>query len=427
MIAYCPSCYRPSRVPAADHDLLQCPHCAEEFQSHLQEEYPLSHFLIDSGASQQAEVLHHGFDEEVPSNQSDSDVEIYIETEDSADDREFELQPIEATFGGSESSSTDDMQLDAVVRPRRKKQSSPIGSFIGVVFGGLAALPIATAIMWYAIGTDPFKIAPKVAEYAPWIVPERLAGTSFAQRNSRSSPEQAALPDLKREPEESENSHFTDEQLPQANDESTTTSLKPETVSPTEASSEKPNEAAALPFTADEQPPAIDGKSMLAFKSLERSFDAMLAAKDASSVTGFLDSWQRYVEVLPAGSEVAANPDMIKLQERLGELSDRSLQSELVVKSRARIVQMRANEPFGYVDAFEVLRVEPQGNSQSSLLVPTDRVKDPIKSMTVIAHPQLFLSNVEGGSSPRYLLLGTAKKDNADGKTTFEVLLSRPL
>lgn len=63
-------------------------------------------------------------------------------------------------------------------RPTRKEKS-PLRKFLPPVLGGLAALPLATAILWYGFGKDIGGIGPAVAQYAPWIVPKKLRGNGF--------------------------------------------------------------------------------------------------------------------------------------------------------------------------------------------------------------------------------------------------------
>ncbi|MFY8199107.1 MAG: hypothetical protein ACOVLE_00445, partial [Pirellula staleyi] len=58
------------------------------------------------------------------------------------------------------------------------------------VLGGLAALPIATAIMWYGFGRDVGTTARFVSQYAPWIVPQKLRANPGANSISQ---KQAAM------------------------------------------------------------------------------------------------------------------------------------------------------------------------------------------------------------------------------------------
>ncbi len=55
-----------------------------------------------------------------------------------------------------------------------RKETSTFRKIVPPVLGGLAALPIATAIMWYGFGRDVGTTARFVSQYVPWIVPEKL-------------------------------------------------------------------------------------------------------------------------------------------------------------------------------------------------------------------------------------------------------------
>jgi len=73
------------------------------------------------------------------------------------------------------------------VRAKRKPKN-PVVEGIKIVLGGVAGLAIAQLILWW-IGSsqswpkqraDMFSLAPKVARFAPWIVPERYRGSQPA-------------------------------------------------------------------------------------------------------------------------------------------------------------------------------------------------------------------------------------------------------
>lgn len=83
----------------------------------------------------------------------------------------------QATSSGRSTNSTFKVR-DASERPSRKEKSA-LRKFLPPVLGGLAALPLATAILWYGFGKDLGGIGPSVAQYAPWIVPKKLRGSGF--------------------------------------------------------------------------------------------------------------------------------------------------------------------------------------------------------------------------------------------------------
>jgi hypothetical protein len=59
-------------------------------------------------------------------------------------------------------------------RMRRIQKKSPLWNILPVVLGGVAAFPIALIILWHGLGKDVGDMGKKVAEYAPWIVPEQF-------------------------------------------------------------------------------------------------------------------------------------------------------------------------------------------------------------------------------------------------------------
>lgn len=71
-----------------------------------------------------------------------------------------------------------DSESFAIRRIPRNKPSF-FKKVVPPILGGLAAFPIATAIMWYGLGRDIGSTGPFVAKYAPWIVPTKLQGGSF--------------------------------------------------------------------------------------------------------------------------------------------------------------------------------------------------------------------------------------------------------
>jgi hypothetical protein len=73
-------------------------------------------------------------------------------------------------FNGSESFA---------IRRIPRNEPSFFKKVVPPILGGLAAFPIATAIMWYGLGRDIGTTGPFVAKYAPWIVPTKLQGGSF--------------------------------------------------------------------------------------------------------------------------------------------------------------------------------------------------------------------------------------------------------
>ena len=103
--------------------------------------------------------------------------------------------------------------LGPPIRRRRTQEVSAMRKILPPVLGGLAAFPIATLIMWYGFGKDIGSTGPTVAQYVPWIVPEKLRNSpwhysargsredgSSAQPSQRSAPQsRTSFPALNRE------------------------------------------------------------------------------------------------------------------------------------------------------------------------------------------------------------------------------------
>lgn len=59
----------------------------------------------------------------------------------------------------------------------KRKSRSPLWSMLQVALGGLAAIPIALLLLWHVLDKDVVGAGPAVAQYVPWIVPEKFRGT----------------------------------------------------------------------------------------------------------------------------------------------------------------------------------------------------------------------------------------------------------
>lgn len=99
--------------------------------------------------------------------------------EEDAESEELVLQsdtPADASTNDQDS-AMDWNQVSKTVQSKPKKKESPL-RVLSPLLGGLAALPVATLILWYGFGTDIGSLGPNVARYVPWIVPEKLRGKS---------------------------------------------------------------------------------------------------------------------------------------------------------------------------------------------------------------------------------------------------------
>lgn len=113
-------------------------------------------------------------------------------------DAESELETVRENFEDTDieppSANRRDEELDAEAgldwgsvpvasRPRRPERSW-LMKFLPPVLGGLTAIPIAIAILWYGFGKDIGGAGPQVARFAPWIVPKHLRGRPYYDSNT---------------------------------------------------------------------------------------------------------------------------------------------------------------------------------------------------------------------------------------------------
>jgi len=99
----------------------------------------------------------------------DSREEVSLSRPERAEPERAEPEPM-LFFQGSETFA---------IRRIQRKEPSFLKKVLPPILGGLAAFPIATAILWYGLGTDIGSTGPFVAKYVPWIVPTKLRGGSF--------------------------------------------------------------------------------------------------------------------------------------------------------------------------------------------------------------------------------------------------------
>lgn len=86
---------------------------------------------------------------------------------------EIEAEQALEVVGTEERSVPWETLNQANLRPKRKEVSF-FRKVVPPILGGLAAFPIATAIMWYGLGKDLGSTGPFVAKYLPAIVPRHL-------------------------------------------------------------------------------------------------------------------------------------------------------------------------------------------------------------------------------------------------------------
>jgi len=110
------------------------------------------------------------------------------EPQQDSDNPQSDLMELELELDDSESIAPWAAFTQAASRPKRK-EASILRKVIPPVLGGLAAFPIATAIMWYGLGKDLGSTGPFVAKYLPAIVPRHLqSGRSASPEPIRRKP-----------------------------------------------------------------------------------------------------------------------------------------------------------------------------------------------------------------------------------------------
>ena len=138
------------------------------------------------------------------------ELELELELDESEEVKEAGFTEVKSS---EQPSAHDWSVLGPPIKRRRNQEVSAIRKILPPVLGGLAAFPIATLIMWYGFGKDLGSTGPTVAQYVPWIVPQKLrnspwqysdqgsrGNSSSAQRSQRSAPQpRASFPSLNRE------------------------------------------------------------------------------------------------------------------------------------------------------------------------------------------------------------------------------------
>ncbi|MFO0939735.1 MAG: hypothetical protein U0930_03100 [Pirellulales bacterium] len=181
----CPQCGKQSLIPhqVSLEASIRCPHCAAQL---VVGEVLLSQFSSWEIIDDPAEAFGQ------PPRKLDPGVVVPVPTEN------VEGQLCLAPFNPDQDpvSPPQASTLESIARSgsmseyerRRRKQKSPIWSVIPVVLGGVAAFPIALLIIWHVLGRDIGGLGPKVAEFAPWIVPKRLHPFAADNNNANVRP-----------------------------------------------------------------------------------------------------------------------------------------------------------------------------------------------------------------------------------------------
>ena len=205
----CPHCSEPVRFEYSDEEtqLIQSVHCQNcgamvrfnELQnsedaenredaensgdpvrqdSEFTELEPLSEYGSSDGTELELELESDDDDlADLAELHSDSEVtansELTAESPESFETSEIEPEPALEALQPADRSVPWATLNQATLRPKRKEVSI-LRKVVPPILGGLAAFPIATAIMWYGLGKDLGSTGPFVAKYVPAIVPKHL-------------------------------------------------------------------------------------------------------------------------------------------------------------------------------------------------------------------------------------------------------------
>lgn len=168
IISSCPSCHEPVTVPngASTSARVRCPLCSDEFLlAVVLEKLPPLLVVLDAPAPAASAAA------------VESEVSLVPE---------FGSKPAGApAFEFDESPAPGTKKtVSPAARPKRKEKSIVV-EMVKIVGGGVVGLGLALIILWWVFERDPLQVAPKVATYAPWMVPPKWrgkAGTSLENK-----------------------------------------------------------------------------------------------------------------------------------------------------------------------------------------------------------------------------------------------------
>lgn len=182
-ILSCESCHQPFALPegVSPDASLSCPQCNHvvSLSSILNSDVPSWNVVEGSAAAN-----------------APSDVAVPAEEAAVTTEEDLELADVEETKKDSKSqvnwSEFKPITHDQFERNKRRSRS-PIWSILQVVLGGVASVPIALLILWHLLDKDVAGAGPMVAEYVPWIVPEKFHPIKAGDLDSEFRTEQADL------------------------------------------------------------------------------------------------------------------------------------------------------------------------------------------------------------------------------------------
>ncbi|MEE3372989.1 MAG: hypothetical protein VX346_26890 [Planctomycetota bacterium] len=168
--AHCPLCNEAIRTPSnlPPTSQVQCPLCGETFAGAvLLDSLPPEVVVIESGTAESTGQVDTASLQVQPESDPDSF------TVDALGDPLPSQPNTSEPFQFEEAAAP----VGKHYRPTVYTSSSPHSGkneFFKIVAGGIAGLVLAVLILWWGFERDPFTLAPKVAKYAPWLIPPEL-------------------------------------------------------------------------------------------------------------------------------------------------------------------------------------------------------------------------------------------------------------
>lgn len=192
-VVACPNCNRAVSRPdvASDQATVQCPLCDKKFplfmtRGHqppelaiIEDPSPLT--SVSSGDATSiidADAAPVSVTQDMTTDQAASDVseggesgadQYEIEVEPDSDVPAFDFEEAPAPQGEVPS-----YRIATSLAPSTRQRPAGKGMFgqmVGVIFGGLMAIPLAQICLWWIFGQDPVHLGPAVSEVVPFIVP----------------------------------------------------------------------------------------------------------------------------------------------------------------------------------------------------------------------------------------------------------------
>ena len=184
----------------------------------------------------------------------------------------------------------------ATDRPKVKKKGSGLGQMVGVVFGGLMALPITYAILIWGFHKDPFKFGRQMPPQLAFLLPQKLQPGYKPPRKAEAVPGLEAAPSLDDLPS------IDDTTPPPASEEADTAAAEPDEGESAEPAAAEPMEADAVAAAAE--PADSPSAEPAPAESVASTTEAQPADEPASEAAAAADA----ATAMPAGSSLAALP-----------------------------------------------------------------------------------------------------------------------